>query len=723
MEYLAHIAPNGERQTVKEHLEQTAGQAASFAQSFGAAEWGRFVGLLHDIGKYSDKFQRHITHPELPIRVDHSTAGAQQALRLGALPAAFAIAGHHGGLPNGGTKHDDHDTPTLNGRRKRSVEDCSAWQQEIAAPPPPAALPFPAKTNCDWAFFTKMLHSCLVDADYLDTERFMRPDEHGRNAGASLAALRQRVRGQADRWLSVPGTTTLNGYRNQILRGCIQQGETLDRGLYTLTVPTGGGKTFASLAFALEHALHCGMERVIYVIPYTSIIDQTAAVFSDLLGEENVLAHYSGAEYQLSEQQTADEAARRKALAAENWDAPVIVTTAVQFFESLYASRPSRCRKLHNVANSVIVFDEAQTLPVPYLRPCVAAIAQLVQHYRATAVLCTATQPALQPLLDEFYPGKPVPELCPGSVQLYDALRRTTLQDLGTIPEADLTERLCAHPQVLCVVNRRKQAQALFRALPEEGRYCLTTLLCPADRKARLAEIRDRLRRGLPCRVVSTSLIEAGVDVDFPAAYREQAGLDSILQTAGRCNREGKRPAGESLVSIFALEGQPTPRMLKQNVAALRTAQRQCSQLDSPQAIRTYFATLLYVLKDPKTALDAKGILPALEQGLPDKGAFPFDEVAERFRLIESPTRDIYLPVGPGAALCEQLRAGLYSRSLMRRLGQYTVTVYPDHFAALDRAGALTLLEDGSAILADLRQYDPHTGLALDAEDGQGWFI
>ena len=258
------------------------------------------------------------------------------------------------------------------------------------------------------------------------------------------------------------------------------------------------------------------------------------------------MEHHSGVDYSAKEDD--EPAAYRKALAAENWDAPVVVTTSVQFFESLYGNHASQCRKLHNIANSVVIFDEAQNLPVPYLRPCVAAIAQLVQHYRAAAVLCTATQPALQPLFDDLAPGLKIKELCPDPKEQYQAFRRTTLKMRGELEQSQLGAELAELEQVLCIVNRRKTAQELYNNLPKEGSYCLTTLLYPAHRKQLLQEIRDRLKNGLPCRVVSTSLIEAGVDVDFLTVYREEAGLDSILQAAGRCNREGRRSAEQSLV-------------------------------------------------------------------------------------------------------------------------------------------------------------------------------
>lgn len=368
----------------------------------------------------------------------------------------------------------------------------------------------------------------------------------------------------------------------------------------------------------------------------------------------------------------------------------------------------------------MIIFDEAQTLPTSYLLPCVSAIAQLVRHYHATAVLCTATQPALEPYFRQFAPELPLQEIVPDTATLYTTLRRTTLCDAGELTLEALTSQLCALSQVLCVVNRRKTAQEVYATLPAEGSYCLTTLLCAADRRRQLAEIRQRLREGLPCRVVSTSLIEAGVDVDFPAAYREQCGLDSLLQTAGRCNREGHRSVEESLVYRFTLEGCGVPQMLRQNVHAMQYAAGCTAALDSPEAVRAYFKELYFARGE--AALDTSSILDALRKGI-SGCIFPFAQVAEQFHLIEAPTRTVYLPVGEGKALCDQLRSGTVSRTLYRKLGAYSVACYAQQFQALESAGALEPLPNGSAILTDSTLYDPKTGLSMDVETGKGLFF
>lgn len=715
MEYLAHIADDGRVQTVSEHLHGTGELAAGFAAPFGASDEARAAGLLHDIGKYSAAFQQRIRGSA--VSVDHSTAGAQEALKRGDLPAALAIAGHHGGIPDcGNQRHDTADYTTLHGRLRRKLPSYDKWQSEIVLPSAKSPA-WAVSDSITAAFYTRMLYSCLVDADFQDTQNFMDGQAAPRGGGESISALLEKVRAKAADYLANP-ESPVAFQRNAALRACMERGAQWEQGMYTLTVPTGGGKTFASLAFALEHAAAHGMSRVIYVIPYTSIIDQTAGVFAELLGEENVLAHYSAAEYLLAESEDLTPAQYRKLLASENWDAPVVITTAVQFFESLYSNRSSRCRKLHNIANSVIIFDEAQTLPKDYLLPCLSAIAQLVEHYHVTSVLCTATQPTLAPLFARIAPGLTQREICPDVARMYSALRRTEIHDLGSISTDELCSRLQAHEQVLCVVNRRKTAQELYAALPDSGSYCLTTLLCAADRKRQLDEIRARLHDGRPCCVVSTSLIEAGVDVDFPVAYREQCGLDSLLQTAGRCNREGRPEVGP--VYRFQLDGQAAPQMLAQNISAMNYAARRHTDLSSPEAIKAYFNEL-FNLRSPDL-LDKKHILSMIENGV-SGCILPFAQVAELFRLIETPTRTVYLPLGAGAELCRQLRDGKMSRGLLRRLGVYSVECYNAQFNALDRSGALELLPDGSAILIDMTKYDPKTGLAFDAETGVGLFI
>lgn len=709
--YLAHIADDGRKQTVQSHLTNTSVLAKEFATSFHGAEQAELAGLAHDIGKYSDAFQRRLNG--FPVKVDHSTAGAVECYRRKQICAAFAVAGHHGGLPDGGSRMDGSDEVTLYGRLKRAgrgkLEPYDDWQKEIKLP----SVAFPdclRKGTLESAFFTRMLYSCLVDADYLDTEAFIVGRQRER-IEISIDQLWHQLQQYIAGWF--PPKNELNRQRCRVLEECIQKGEQQQPGLFSLTVPTGGGKTVASLAFALAHAKANGMCRVIYVIPYTSIIEQTAAVFRKILGDQIVLEHHSNVLYDLENEANSQNI--RMAQATENWDMPVIVTTAVQFFESLYACRSSQCRKLHNIANSVIIFDEAQMLPVSYLRPCVHAISQLVDHYKVSAVLCTATQPALQPLFHEFLPNRTMMEICPEEIFHHEVFQRVTFCNKGKLGWDELADELNQLSQVLCIVNTRKSAQDLYQKINGEGKFHLSTLMCPAHRRAYLEEIRDRLSKGLPCRVVSTSLIEAGVDVDFPAVYREIAGLDSILQAAGRCNREGKHPANESMVTVF--EGEDNlPPLFATAIGAGKAVMKKYQQIDSPQAIHEYFSQLLEL--KGKQAQDIHDILRQLSDG-----TFPFRTVAEQFHLIESPTRTVYIPFREGIELIARLRSGERSQTLFRQLGLYGVSVYEKHFKTLENAGDLEILPDNTIILSNQTLYSEDTGLSLEADEGKCLFI
>lgn len=503
------------------------------------------------------------------------------------------------------------------------------------------------------------------------------------------------------------------------MRACVSAAAN-PKGIYTLTVPTGGGKTTSSLAFALHHAVEHGMKRVIYVVPYTSIIEQNADVFRGILGDENVLEHHSGVQFENDEENGNPDP---KALAAENWDSPLVITTAVQFFESMYANRSSQCRKLHNLANSVIIFDEAQMLPLCHLMPCVVAIGALVEKFGATAVLCTATQPVLGDLIQRFAPSHAVSEICPEIPFYFDKFRRVTFRQVGVLEDDALAELLCAHEQVLCIVNSRKAAQSIFSKLPEEGRFHLSTLMVPAHRRTVLEEIRRRLNDSLPCRVVSTSLVEAGVDIDFPAVYRELAGLDSILQAAGRCNREGKRAAENSIVTIFR-RTEKAPPLFGQAIGATNIALDNNADPASPQTMENYFHELR---KLNGSAIDKIGVIDAFERGR-GGSLYPFRTIAENFRMIDNDTRTVYIPWKDGSELIERLCDGACSKKLYRQLGQYAVQVYDAHFQALYDAGALQTadetngLDDRSAILCDLSLYDEKTGLSLKADSGQAFF-
>ncbi len=716
MEYLAHIAPeDGRTQSVKEHLTAVATLAADFAKPFHAEDAAFRCGMLHDVGKYSQAFQKRIRGAS--IRVDHSTAGAVEAAKSGDYAAAFCIAGHHGGLPDRGTAADGSGDGTLMAKIKRrageELADYSAYADEVSVPT--AAVPQTLTETAESAFFyTHMLFSALVDADWLDTERFMRRGAILRGTGEPLTKLSEKLDAYVSKWWA--SSNVLNASRCGILRALMDAGDR-ERGLYTLTVPTGGGKTVGSMAFALRHAIRNGQRRILYVIPYTSIIEQTQRVFEEIFGEENVVAHYANIEYKTDENGDMCDADRRRYLASENWDAPIILTTAVQFFESLFGNRPACCRKLHNIVESVVIFDEAQMLPINYLTPCVWSITELVKNYGCTAVLCTATQPALAPLTEKMLPGYTVRELCRQAHIDPAVFRRTVFCRDGMLGNDALAARLNAEEQVLCIVNSRKQAQDIFAMLDSDGSFHLSTAMYPQHRRAALRSIRERLAAGLPCRVISTSLVEAGVDVDFPCVYRALAGLDSVIQAAGRCNREGKRPANNSPVHIFETETK-APRSLEQAISAARSVLDAYDDVASSEAIAAYFNRLLYLLKSPE-ALDEKHIMRQIAEDL------AFASVGSGFHLIESGTKTVYIPRGEGAPLTRQLLMfdSSPSRALMRKLGLYAVSVYDAHYRKLAEAGALQQVSENAAILLNMELYKEDTGLSLSPEGGEAVFF
>lgn len=709
---LAHGATDEhpEGQSIEAHLKGTGELAETFAAEFGAAANGKLCGLAHDIGKYSDEFQLRLRGGK---KVDHATAGAIECFKIKAAFEAVCVIGHHSGLPNVGHKDaDTTESQTFFGRKLRAEQGGipdyrKNWNGHIALPQDYFR---PSGRGFATAFYIRMLYSCLVDADYIDTETFMNGDA-GRGNYEPLSALCDKLTAYISKWNNP--TREIDILRQKILNSCIEKASA-PRGIFSLTVPTGGGKTVASMAFALNHAVANSMKRIIYVIPYTSIIEQNAKVFRDILGQENVVEHHSSVSYELSE--NADELEYRSALATENWDAPVIVTTAVQFFESLYANRSSKCRKLHNIANSVIIFDEAQMIPSNNLRPCVAAIAELVRAYNATAVLCTATQPAIDEMLLEYSKKESVVELCPDVDGMFEKFRRTSFEKEGRLTTDELVSRLESQQQVLCIVNTRKFAQEVYEALPSEGRFHLSTLMCPVHRKQKLDEIRERLKSGKTCRVVSTSLIEAGVDVDFPRVFREMAGLDSILQAAGRCNREGKRSAESSIVTVFESENKVN-KLIAVNRDAAEETVRDWTQPNTTSTIEHYFKAYRDFLRND----DKSGVITASEKGISGCG-LPFEWIAKEFKLIDQNTFAVYIPIGEGKELVSRLREGERSRGLYRRAGMYSVSIYENHFNALINAGAAEPFGDDAAILTDLSLYSDEKGLATDVTDGSALF-
>lgn len=706
--------PEVEWELLEDHLEAVAERAAEFAAVFGIGNLGRIAGLLHDIGKASAHFQAYLRGQA--ATTDHSTAGARLAVHRYGLPLgkllAYAVAGHHAGLADGSSASG----PCLNERLRKPVEPYDRWI-EVASLPEILEAPTgfelrPAARGFQLAFLTRMLFSCLVDADFLETERFI----HGwkRSAWPKLLTLKPRL----DSFLAIERPPSEVNRQRACILAHVRHQATERPGLFSLTVPTGGGKTLTSLAFALDHAAVHGLGRVIYVIPFTSIIEQTAAVFRDVLGEQAVLEHHSAFEPATLPQRADNEelptGEERHRQAAENWDAPVVVTTAVQLFESLFAARTGRCRKLHNLAKAVIVLDEAQTLPPHLLQPCVAALDELARNYGTSIVLMTATQPALsEPELRGGFES--VRELAPRGLDREPAFQRVTVADAGILDTASLATRLRAERQVLCIVNTRRHACELFEALDgEDGIFHLSTLMCAVHRRLELATIRRRLHAGLPVRLVATSLIEAGVDISFPVVLRAEAGLDQIAQAAGRCNREGELDGLGQVFVFKSADHLPTPEIEQRAVAGRAALCRFPNGPMSEDAIRLFFKEL-YALKG-EAAFDKPKVLSSMADDESHLN-FPFATIAERFRMIESGMVPILIPYDERARklLAELEHAPVIGRAA-RQLQPYTAQVPQRIRGGLMAAGAARDLRKADyagqfVTLVNLDLYRPDCGL------------
>lgn len=721
---IAHSSEDGRTHDLLEHLSAVGEQASLAAARFEAGEWARLAGSWHDLGKYSSAFQSYISrgdaqratdlHLEASTgRVDHSSAGALLAVRrfgvFGHL-IAYAIAGHHAGLADWITDAPGGPSP-LSDRLSRTPLLDDALAGAVGGAPPKelaeAAMPTEKLHGRDPAFWIRMVFSALVDADFLDTESFFNAGKSVSRAGyPPLADLAPLLEARLASFDAAPDTP-VNRARREVLEAC-RAAATRNPGLFSLTVPTGGGKTLASLAFAIQHAVRYGKRRVIYVIPYTSIIEQNARVFRDVFSTAGdvVLEHHSTFDSKLE--------TGRGRLAAENWDAPLIVTTNVQFFESLHANRPSRCRKLHNIADSVIVLDEAHLLPPDFLKPCLFALGQLTQHYGCTALLASATQPALDPRPDfDGLPGRV--EIVPDPEDLGRRMIRAVVDmpaDLRTPTSWEtLAAELAAERQVLCIVDRRQDARLLHSLLGGDAIH-LSALMCPAHRTEVLAKIKQRLQHNEPCRVVSTQLIEAGVDVDFPVVFRALAGLDSIAQAAGRCNREG-RLSMPGRVKVFISPSEPPAGLLRQarDVTKLLIALEPEAPPLSPKRFDAFFRELYWTRRGQ---LDKKRICEML--GRNTRLQFRFATAAADFQLIPDDDLPIVVPYGEGRAVLSRLRAAGPSRDIYRELQRHSVAIPRRIHAAMMVAGAIAEEANAPGVFALVREdlYDPTTGLVAD---------
>jgi CRISPR-associated endonuclease/helicase Cas3 len=718
------------------HLLGVAERAAGFAVSFNAAEWARLAGQWHDLGKFRPRFQHYIravsgfeadAHIQGEAgRAPHSTAGALLACdRFGVAGRvlAYLIAGHHAGL-------SDWNSESSSLQHRLELEDTRAELDEALAQITSAAvfdtgtfaadLRFIPGGKEGFALWVRMLFSCLVDADFLDTEAYMAPEKAGgRGDWPEIPPLLELFDRHMAEFASGAAPTPVNILRADILSQCRARAAE-SPGLFSLTVPTGGGKTLSSMAFALEHAKRYGKRRVIYVIPYTSIIEQTADIYRSIFGEA-VIEHHSNAE------SNPDREDHKSRLASENWDAPIVVTTNVQFFESLFAARTSRCRKLHNVADSVVVLDEAQLLDPHFLQPVLDVLRLLTEHYGVSVVLSTATQPALS--TREYFDATKnrrgldnVREIIDDPDALYRELKRVEVAlpvDLNAPTTwENLAEDVSANDTVLAIVNTRKHARELHRLMPPDTLH-LSALMCGAHRSAVIGDIKARLKAGEPTRVVSTQLVEAGVDLDFPVVYRALAGLDSIAQAAGRCNREGRLNGEGRLgtVTVFVPPQPAPPGLLRIGEDACRSVLHgHGSEVLDRQLFGRYFERLYHDCE-----LDAEGIGELLKV---DGGtlAVNFRTAAERFKLIKDGDTVPVVVLYRGSdgkddtadALLGSLRKEGPQRWLMRKLQRYTVNVRQRDALRLRGQGDIEELFPGLYVQINDWLYHRDIGLIVD---------
>lgn len=730
---IAHAAqhPDGswrEPHDLTEHLIGVAELAAEFAASYGPS-WARLAGQWHDLGKYRPRFQNYIRkvsgfefEADAHIsgeagKAPHSTAGAVRACDRFGIPGrvlAYLVAGHHAGLADwfGGLRE------RLNQPAARDELD-----EALATQPPQHILDAGNFTpdlseipggKAGFALWVRMLFSALVDADFLDTEAYMDADKAARRVSwPALTDLSVRFDAHMNKFKEEADPTPVNVIRADILRQC-RAASALQPGLFSLTVPTGGGKTLSGMAFALDHARRYGKRRIIHVIPYTSIIEQTADIFQRIFGGA-VIEHHSNVESDPNQETAASR------LACENWDAPIIVTTNVQFFESLFAARTSRCRKLHNLVDSVVILDEAQLLPPEFLQPILDVLNLLSRHYGVTVVLATATQPALS--TTAYFDARrsmngldDVREIIEEPDSLYASLERVRVRlpadHNATVTWDALAQKLGVHDSVLAVVNTRKHARDLWREMPQ-GTLHLSALMCGAHRSQLIGEIKQRLADAVPTRVISTQLVEAGVDVDFPVVYRAMAGLDSIAQASGRCNREGRLAQGE--VVVFNPPSRSPPGHLRKAEDASRAVLGNSEEpVLARERFSEYFRRLYYA-----SDLDAKGIVRMLTVGGRDLDV-EFRKAADAFRLIDD---EDSVPIVvryrcPDSAddmdLLKILRRDGPKRWLMRKLQRYTVNLHRRQAEALIAQGDIEELVPGLYGQISDWLYDPVLGLNPD---------
>lgn len=708
-------------QTNEEHQKGVANIAAFFTGQFGLPSWGYTLGMLHDKGKERMAFQQYIRKiNHLPTDDKMYYSDHHHAFVGGILAKNFMgmsilnllanqIISHHTGL------HDYSDAEHILNEKQLPKE---INKEDVVLNIPPLMKELHESPFCKYRVepkhfhhLSRMLFSCLVDADRLDTERFMDIESwRKRGCSSTIDDLLPRLETYLHNLQSNAPATEVNLIRKSIQEQC-NKTSSGEKGFYSLTVPTGGGKTLSSLLWAMKHAVNQRMNRIIIAIPYTSIIVQTAGLLKEIFGEENVLEHHSS----FNPDEIKNEEVREKAkLATENWDYPIIVTTNVQLFESMFSNKPSDCRKLHNIVNSVLILDEVQTLPTDFLQPIVDALKAYQEMFGVSVLFTTASQPVLSGIIKGSNPMTNfegidcITEIIPNEFALHEKLRRVTLEiDNAGKTYDEIATQIAIYNKVLCIVNTRKDAKELYDRLPDEGvKLHLSKMMCPAHVSETIRGIKTLLKDESQSviRVIATQLVEAGVDIDFPVVFRQEAGLDSILQAAGRCNREGKNTVGTTFVFSLAAEKRvPFGTMAAANNARLNLPAD--SDWFAPSVMEKYFHQL-YCRKNTFDDKDMKHYLY-------NPNELCFETASKEFRLIDDNCRNIIVNWENSMELVEKLKESGCTYPLMKQLAKYTVGVHRPDFDKLVSYGGIEEVLEGIYVLANKAQYDENTGLSL----------
>lgn len=713
MEYIGHTSDDGRKQLLLDHLNGTSKLCRENANEFWA-DIAEFVGQIHDIGKYTSGFQKRINGAE-NIRVEHAICGAKEVAK--APPKSYVpmieycVAGHHSGLPDGGTKVDGEEDSTLHGRMKRKTGDYSAYENEVKLEYPKDNLRelFDVSNQREiierYSFFTRYLFSCLTDADFIDTERFVTSNTD-RGIDGDFQKAYEKV---CEKLNSFKIETKLQESRS-IIQEQVYKSVESNANVYTLNMPTGSGKTLCSIRAALKTAIENKKKRIIYVIPYVSIIEQTAKVFEDIFGDVlPVLQHHSNYDFDDDKNEDENEITSEKLKrSCENWDAKLIVTTNIQFFESLYHYKCRRLRKLHNLADSVIIFDEIHMLPIDYIQPCLRAIGYVTKYLNSTAILMSATMPNYDKFMERYMSGVKI-ENAVKDTSLFNVFDKCRYEYIGKCELASLAEKAQEYDNALIIVNKRKTARELYD-ICSGNKYHLSTYMTPLHRSEIIAKIKEDIKNGINTTVISTSLIEAGVDLDFKAVFREIAGIDNVLQSGGRCNREGKMDMGD--VFVFETDGGNYQTKKKSDIIIRANITRnlfeEFENISTDKCIKEYYGRLLNY-KEKK--IEENTITAIMGNDLRIDG-IPFRTYAESFNFIDNQVIGIVIPCDENRGLIKELKDG--KLSVKRNLQRYSASVNKDEFKELFQIGIIETLDCGVCILANTDYYKSDVGLTLE---------